>query len=77
MDWAKNVNFKTRDFSPLIERVLAGVIYFLVKLFCKSFNWKYMKDSLLLFQFLALLKEFASKACKKSYTPHAVCFQRC
>ena len=25
----KNDNFKTRDFSPLIERVLAGVIYYL------------------------------------------------
>ena len=23
--YVKNVNFKTRDFSPLIERVLAGV----------------------------------------------------
>ena len=27
----KNDSFKTRDFSPLIERVLAGVIYFQVK----------------------------------------------
>ena len=26
----KNGNFKTRDFSPLIERVLAGVLYSLV-----------------------------------------------
>jgi len=25
----KNDNFKTRDFSPLIERVLAGVQWFL------------------------------------------------
>ena len=24
----KNDNFKTRDFSPLIERVLAGVMYY-------------------------------------------------
>ena len=27
----KNDSFKTRDFSPLIERVLAGVTYY----FCK------------------------------------------
>ena len=40
----------------------------LCKLF--SFKWKYMKDWLLLFQFLALLKEFASKACKKKVIHH-------
>ena len=27
----KNDNFKTRDFSPLIERVLAGVMCFLMR----------------------------------------------
>ena len=33
----KNDNFKTRDFSPLIERVLAGVAYYsmvVVEVFC-------------------------------------------
>ena len=29
----KNCNFKTQDFSPLIERVLAGVVY--IELLCQ------------------------------------------
>ena len=31
--YVKNVNFKTRDFSPLIEKVLAGVTQIKTKVF--------------------------------------------
>ena len=35
----KNGNFMTRDFSPLIKRVLAGVTYHLIMLIIKNTRW--------------------------------------
>ena len=41
---AKNVNFKTRDFSPLIEWVLAGVLNLLWKFKTSNPLWYYNQE---------------------------------